>query len=146
MFKHILLPTDGSLLSKAAIVQGIELAKSLNAKVTGFYAMPLFRLLTYRSEMLEEVKERHDIDCEFHAQQYLAVIEDAAKKAEVPCELYTVRSDFPYDAIINAATEKSCDLIVMASHGKKGMKGVFIGSETQKVLTLIDKIPVLVFR
>ena len=129
MFKHLLIPTDGSELSEAAIQAGVQFAKSINAKVTVFYAIPI--------DFVKDGKARAD--------RFLAVIMQAAKAADVPCETVVRTSDQPYEAIIATATEKGCDLIMMASHGRRGVQAFLIGSETQKVLTH-SKIPVLVFR
>src|SRR5664279_4477440 len=85
MFKHLLLPIDGSELSEAAGQKGVEFAKSINARVTGFYVMPEFHLFTYRTEMVEDTKEEFAKDCRAHANQYLAVVKKAAKA----CLLYT---------------------------------------------------------
>lgn len=145
MFKHLLLPTDGSQLSEAAIHKGVQFAKSINAKVTGFYVLPEFHLFTYRTEMLEDTKEQFARDSRAHAEQFLAVIEMAAKAAGVACDTAFATSDHPHEAIIQAAEEKSCDLIVMASHGRKGVQGILLGSETHKVLTH-STLPVLVYR
>ena len=145
MFKHLLLPTDGSQLSEAAIHKGVQFAKTINAKVTGFYVMPEFHVFTYRTEMLEDTKVEFARDCKAHADQFLAVIEKAAKAAGVACDTALATSDHTYEAIIKAAEEKSCDLIVMASHGRKGVQGILLGSETHKVLTH-STLPVLVYR
>lgn len=145
MFKHILLPTDGSRGSEKAIRKALELAKSTGAKVTGFHVIPKFHVFTYRTEMLEDTREEYARDSRAHAQQYLAVIEKAAKQAGVSCETAYTTSDHPYGAIIQAAKRKGCDLIAMASHGRRGVQGLLLGSETQKVLTH-SKIPVLVYR
>ena len=145
MFKHILLPTDGSDLSEAAIHQGIQFAKSINAKVTGFHVVLPFHVFTLQTEMLEDTKEQYERESKIHAEQFLAVIKKAAKEASVTCEINSVTSTHPYEAIIKAAEKKGCDLIMMASHGRSGIQGLLIGSETQKVLTH-TKIPVLVLR
>lgn len=145
MFKHILLPSDGSELSEAAIQKGILFAKSINAKVTGFHVILPFHIVTLRTQMLEDTREQFERDSKAHAKEFLAVIEKAAKEAGVTCDTAYVTDDHPYEAIIKAAEEKGCDLVMMASHGRKGVQGLLIGSETQKVLTHI-KIPVLVFR
>src|SRR6516225_5239645 len=145
MFKHLLLPTDGSQLSEAAIGAGIRFAKSIGAKVTGFYAMPKFHMLTYQTEMLTDTTEQFAKDCTAHAERVLAVVMQAAKVAGVPCETALQASDHPYEAIIATAKEKGCDLIMMASHGRSGVQAFLLGSETQKVLTH-SAIPVLVFR
>jgi nucleotide-binding universal stress UspA family protein len=145
MFKHILLPTDGSQLSEIAIQEGIELAKAINARVTGFHVLPEFPEFTYRPEMLGDVREEFTGDSRARATQYLRVIEEAAIKARVRCDTGYTSSAHPYEAIIRAAEENGCDLILMASHGRRGVQGLLIGSETHKVLTH-TKIPVLVYR
>lgn len=145
MFKHILLPTDGSDLSEAAINRGIQFAKSINAKVTGFHVVLPFHVFTLQKEMLEDTKEQYERQSKIHAKQFLGVIKKAAEKASVTCEIDSVASAHPYEAIIKAAEKKGCDLIMMASHGRSGIQGLLIGSETQKVLTH-TKVPVLVLR
>jgi nucleotide-binding universal stress UspA family protein len=147
MFKHILIPTDGSELSHKAIQGGIELAKAIKAKVTGFYATPEYSPAVYedsfpiysmsREEFLGASKTR--------AESYLAVIETLAKEAGVGYQGAWSTSDHPAEAIIRAAENNGCDLIYMASHGRKGIQALLLGSETQKVLTHC-KIPVLVHR
>jgi nucleotide-binding universal stress UspA family protein len=145
MFKHILLPTDGSRLSEIAVQRGLELAKSMNAKVTGFHVIPEFHVFTYRTEMLEDTRAEFAKDSRVHAEKYLAVIQKAAREAGVTCDTAYVTSDHTYEAIIKAAEERGCDLITMASHGRKGVQGLLLGSETYKVLTH-SRVPVLVFR
>ena len=145
MFKHILLPTDGSELSEAAIQKGIQFAKSINAKVTGFHVILPFHVFTIQTEMLEDTKEQYERASKVQAEQFLGVIKKAAEKAGVSCDTDYVTSNHPYEMIINAAEKKGCDLIMMAAHGRRGVQGLLIGSETQKVLTH-TKIPVLVFR
>ena len=145
MFKHILLPTDGSALSELAIRRGIEFAKDINAQVTGFCAQPEFHVFTYKTEMLEDTRDQYAKDSRACAAENLAVIENAAKKAGVQCDTFDVINDRPYEAIVKAAEDKGCDLILMASHGRSGMNGVLLGSETQKVLAHCG-IPVLVYR
>jgi nucleotide-binding universal stress UspA family protein len=145
MFKHVLLPTDGSKLSEDAIRMGVELAKTINAKVTGFHAMPEFHVFTYKTEMLTDTEREFGRDSKAHAAQYLSVIETAAKAAGVAYDVVSSVHDHPYEAIIGFAEERGCDLIVMASHGRKGVQAVLLGSETQKVLTH-SHLPVLVCR
>jgi len=145
MFKHILLPTDGSELSAAAIKQGVRFAKSIGAKVTGLCVMqqqhPFFYEMEIPTEALEQVAKR----CKELAETYLAAIEKEAKEARVACDVVYEKNDYPYEVIIRVAEQKGCDLIMMASHGRKGVGALLIGSETQKVLTH-SRIPVLVFR
>jgi nucleotide-binding universal stress UspA family protein len=145
MFKHILLPTDGSELSEAAIHKGIQFAKSINAKVTGFHVILPFHVFTFQTEMLEDTKEQFERDSQAHAERCLDVIKKAAAEAGVRCDTDSVVASHPYDAIIKAAEAKGCDLILMASHGRRGVQGLLIGSETQKVLTHTKR-PVLVVR
>ena len=145
MFKHILLPTDGSELSEAAIQKGIQFAKSINAEVTGFHVIVPFRVFSLRMGTLEDTKEQYERQSEVQAEQFLGVIKKAAEKASVSCDTDYVTSSHPYEMIIKAAEQKGCDLIMMASHGRRGLQGLLIGSETHKVLTH-TKIPVLVFR
>ena len=145
MFKHILLPTDGSELSDAAIQKGIQFAKSIDAEVTGFHVIPPFHVFSLRTGTLEGTKEQHESESKVQAEQFLGVIKKAAEKAGVSCDTDYATSSHPYEMIINAAEKKGCDLIMMASHGRRGLQGLLIGSETHKVLTH-TKIPVLVFR
>jgi nucleotide-binding universal stress UspA family protein len=145
MFKHILLPTDGSQLSEMAIQKGIQFAKAINARVTGFHVLPEFPEFTYRPEILEDTKEEFTGDPRARAAQYLKVIEEAANKAGVRCDTGYTKSAHPYEAIITAAEENGCDLIVMAFHGRRGVQALLIGSETHKVLAYTN-IPVLVYR
>jgi nucleotide-binding universal stress UspA family protein len=145
MFKHILLPTDGSELSEAAIRQGICFAKSVSAKVTGLCVMYLQHPFFYETEIPKEFIEQKEKRYKELAETYLTVIEKAAKEEGVACDVVYERNDYPYEAIIRVAEQKGCDLIMMASHGRRGVGALLIGSETQKVLTH-SKIPVLVYR
>jgi len=145
MFKHILLPTDGSELSEAAIQKGIQFAKSINAEVTGFHVILPFHVFSLRMGILEDTKEQYERQSKDQAEQFLGVIKKAAEKADVSCDTDYITSSHPYEMIIKAAEKKGCDLIMMASHGRRGLQGLLIGSETHKVLTH-TKIPVLVFR
>ena len=145
MFKHILIPTDGSELSEIAIQKSISLAKTLGAQVTGLYVIPEFHAIAWQAEMLADTDEEFTKFGLANAAKYLAVIGTQANEAGVISTLLHVTSDHPYEAIIKVATDKQCDLITMASHGRKGIKGLLIGSETQKVL-IHSSVPVLVYR
>ena len=145
MFKHILLPTDGSDVSAAAIKQGIRFAKAIGANVTGLSVMPFQQTLLYEMEITTKAQEREAKRCKELSSRYLAVIEKAAEEAGVACDAVYERNDYPYEVIIRVAERKGCDLIMMASHGRRGVGALLIGSETQKVLTH-SKIPVLVYR
>lgn len=145
MFKQILLPTDGSDLSERAVLAGISFAKEMGAQVVGLTVMPEFHTFTTNTEMLEDTEAEFTASTEKRGLQYLSFISDAARSANVPCTVVQATSDDPYEAILQTAKERNCDLIIMASHGRKGIKGVLLGSETQKVLVHSD-IPVLVYR
>lgn len=145
MFRHLLVPTDGSPASERALQNAVQLAKEMGASITGFHAVPEFHVFTLQTEMVEDTRDKYVEDAKAHATRYLDDISKAASVAGVACDtLYTV-SDNPYQAILEAAREKGCDLIAMASHGRKGVKALLLGSETQKVL-VHSQIPVLVFR
>lgn len=145
MFKHILIPTDGTALSERAIQTGVRLAQALGAHVTGFHAMPEFHVLTYRTGMLEHTREEYARDCRDTAERYLEAVRQAAKAHRVDCTTRTVTHDHFDEAIVEAVRHLGADLIVMASHGRGGMQGVLLGSTTQKVLTHA-MVPVLVCR
>jgi nucleotide-binding universal stress UspA family protein len=145
MYKRILLPTDGSALSAAAIAQGVALAKSVGAKVVGMTVVVPFHTFALDPMMVADTRESYKKDSEELAAKYLGAVKTAAGTAGVPCEIKRVDADHPYEGIINTARTAGCDLIVMASHGRKGASALVLGSETVKVLTH-SKIPVLVCR
>jgi len=147
MFKNILIPTDGSPLSQKAVVQGVALAKSVGAKVTAFFAAPPATPIVYRNNLPVgyATPGEHDQMIKKTAVKHLEFVERAAKKARVSYEAIHVTSDYPEEDILKVAQKKKCDLIVMATHGQGGLRGMFIGSVTQKVLNQV-KIPVMVFR
>lgn len=147
MFKHILIPTDGSRLSHDAALAGVKLAAALGARVTGLFAAPAATPIVYRDALPVgyQTPEKHAKAINRAAMGYLEVIESAAKAADVACECVSVTDDFPADAILALAKKRRCDLIFMSSHGHHGLRGVLLGSETQKVLAG-SSIPVLVYR
>ena len=145
MYKHILIPTDGSTLSERTIKQGMMLAKSLNAKVTAVTVSPTFHMFAVEPMMVTDTPKQYEEDCKLRAEKYLAVARDAVKAAGVSYDEAHIVHDHPYEAIIDAATNRDCDLIFMASHGRKGVSALVLGSETTKVLTH-SKIPTLVCR
>jgi nucleotide-binding universal stress UspA family protein len=145
MYKHILIPTDGSELSEMAVHQGMAFAKSINAKVTVLTVSPPFHTIAIDPMMVSDTPEQYPKDCAAAAERYLGFASKVAKAAGVPCEGRHVVDDHPYRAIIDTAAAVGCDLIFMASHGRRGVSAVILGSETVKVLTH-SKIPVLVCR
>ena len=145
MFKHILLPTDGSASSDIAIQAGVRLARDMGAKVTGVHVVPPFHTFTYRADMLEDTEEQYENESEDRARKTLLTIERHAQECGVPCDTVVVRSDDVYQAIIETANERGCDVIAMASHGRRGVSALLLGIETQRVLTHTT-LPVLVVR
>jgi nucleotide-binding universal stress UspA family protein len=145
MFKQILLPTDGSDLSERAILAGISFAKGLGAFVIGLTVIPEFKVFTIDPELLEETEEEHYAKSQQEAAKRLAVISDNARLLGVKYDCLQVINDHPWEAILQVARDRGCDLITMASHGRSGIKGLLLGSETQKVL-VHTSIPVLVYR
>jgi nucleotide-binding universal stress UspA family protein len=141
MYKHILIPTDGSDLSNFAIEHGIGLARTLGARITVIAVLEPPDVSECGLSMVEEYKERAAAS----ATKSLNLVQDAAKASNVPCDLVCVEHEHPYKAIIETAQEKGCDVIVMASHGRRGFSAIVLGSETVKVLTH-SAIPVVVVR
>jgi nucleotide-binding universal stress UspA family protein len=147
MFKNILVPTDGSALSKKAIKAGIAFAKSTGARVTGFYSPEPYEILAYGEYFPPDLMSRAEWDerSKKTAQKFLAVIEKEAKAAGVACSSLHLARLAPWQAIVEAAKKKKCDLIFMASHGRTGLSGLLLGSQATKVATH-SKIPVLIYR
>lgn len=145
MFKHVLLPTDGSPAFAEAIQKIIKFASEMQAAVSAVHVMPEFNFLLFEPMILKNAKAQFLKENLAQSSQYLAVVQAAAKDAGVACETVSVTSDHPHEAILKVAEERGCDLIAMASHGRKGIRGFLLGSETQKVLAH-SSLPVLVFR
>jgi nucleotide-binding universal stress UspA family protein len=145
MFKHLLLPTDGSAASEKAIRRALELAREGGAKVTGLHVIQPFHMLTYDVVMIEETRASYEEKARAAAKRYLDAIERGAKELGISVATRVVFAEHPYEAIIRTADDEGCDLIVMASHGRRGMQAVLMGSETHKVLTH-STTPVLVLR
>ena len=147
MFKHILIPTDGSNVAAKAIGAGVRLAAEMGAKVTGFHVQQPRPLHLHVNGYAVEKDLIAELDRRSHqfAERCVAQIEDAARADGVAFEAVVVKSIRPYEAIIHAAQERGCDAIFMASHGHRGIDGLLLGSVTQQVLTH-STLPVLVFR
>jgi nucleotide-binding universal stress UspA family protein len=147
MFKHILIPTDGSPVAAKAIKAGVALAKEMGATVTAFYAIEPPPTHLYGEGYLAERRLVDELDRRARevAQRSVDEIADAAKAAGVRCETVVASSVPPYKGIIEAAEKNHCDAVFMASNGHRGLTGMLLGSVTHKVLTH-SKIPVLVFR
>lgn len=147
MYKTILLPIDGSDLSRKAIGPAVELAKAIGAKLVGFHVTPEHKLHYYNEYIPADFERLEEIEGKARkvAANYLKEVSKACKAAGVPCATDQVSSDFPADAIVSAAERHECDLITMATHGRSGLTKLLVGSETQKVLGYA-KVPVLVLR
>jgi nucleotide-binding universal stress UspA family protein len=145
MYKHILIPTDGSELSQNAIAHGAALAKSINAKVTILTVSTPFHTFAVEPEMVTDTPEQYAKHMANRAAKYLNSAKEAVVAAGVNCDTVHVEHDHPYQAIIDTAAREPCDLIVMASHGRRGVSAIMLGSETVKVLTH-GAVPVLVVR
>lgn len=145
MFKHILIPTDGSDLSAIAIKNGVKFAKEINARITGLTVTAPFHYYALDAMQISATAEQYDTDAQTVATRNLSELQKAALEAGVQCELLHRVNERPYEEIVEVAKEKGCDVIFQASHGRSGAKALLLGSETNKVLTHC-KIPVLVFR
>ena len=147
MFRNILVPTDGSLLSRKAIKRAVQLAKEQKGRVTGHYVAP-----TWESRGGDESiaygfvsPQQHAASVEKTATRILGAVRREAAKAGVPCSCSFSTDEYPYVKIVEAAQRNGCDLILMATHGRRGISRLLLGSETSKVLAH-SKVPVLVYR
>lgn len=147
MYKKILLPTDGSERSKGAILHGIALAREAGAEVVGFYAIEPFSVSMFSESVSSDVLPPNHYTEIMHqiAASMLNQIKRAATRESVVCTTIAMEAASPALAIIAAADENHCDLIIMASHGRGNLAGLLLGSQTTRVLSHC-KIPVLVYR
>jgi nucleotide-binding universal stress UspA family protein len=145
MFTNILLPTDGSDLATKAVDAGIELAKRLGAKVTIVTVVEPFHVITVNAAQLEDTRATYERHAAEHARQVLAATAAKAEAVGVSASQLTRTGDHPAEEIIAAAGEVGADLIAMASHGRRGLSALMLGSQTAKVLSRTE-IPVLVLR
>jgi nucleotide-binding universal stress UspA family protein len=147
MFKHILIPTDGSPVSAKAMKAGLEFAKQSGAKVTGYYAVEPLPMHLYGEgyvadrQMVAEFEKRHRAI----ARKHVAALARQAHKAGVRFESLVQTARTPYEGIVDAAQKRNCDLVLMASNGRRGFARMTLGSVTDKVIQL-SKVPVLVYR
>ena len=149
MYRHVLLPHDGSELSDAALKQAILFAKAMGAKLTMMHVVQPFHLnvRTWATPeaMMDKIEQDHDAETLATARKVLADLEGQAKAQGINTVSVAVLGEYPYRSIIDQAAASGCDVIVMASHGRSGLEGLLLGSETVKVLTH-SKVPVLVVR
>jgi nucleotide-binding universal stress UspA family protein len=147
MYKRILVPSDGSDLSFAAIQAAMRLANSIGAEIVAINIMPTLGQLVFPEYGAYELVSAEEFEKETadEARSILAVAEEEAASLKVQCKTVAKRDSDVFRAIIDAANEYECDLILMASHGRRGVMGLLLGSETTKVLTH-SRIPVLIYR
>ena len=147
MFKHILLPVDGSDLSLMATRRAAEFASEIRAAITILFVKPEHPVRYYGDGALIDPTTPEEFGklTRVIAERNLKAAGEICAAAGVTTTTVTETSDVPYEVIISTAEQKACDLIFMASHGRRGITSLLLGSETQKVLTH-SKIPVLVYR
>ncbi|GLQ94031.1 universal stress protein [Dyella acidisoli] len=145
MFKQILLPTDGSELSLRAVRLGVDLAKACGASVIALHAIPPAQTIAYVAEMMAAMQFDYAKEAARLAERYLEDAHAIASEAGVPFDRVLLFGEQPYQAILKTATERACDLIVMASHSWEGLARLLMGSEVHKVM-LKSPVPVLVCR
>ncbi len=143
MYKHILIPTDSSELSMKAVEHSLLLARALKARVTSITVMSLSQIFDFEPTSFTELPEEWGY--KKLMDKCLDQVKTAALAQGVSCDVIFVEHERPYQAIIDAANNRHCDLIVMASHGRHGISAIVLGSVTVKVLTH-NTIPVLVYR
>ena len=145
MYTNMLIATDGSELAGNAVQHGIALAMRIGAKVTVITVSPPFHVFTTDTQMIEDTAAQYQARMQQRAEKILGAVAHLSQAAGVACETVHVEHEHPYQAIIDTAASRGCDLIVMASHGRRGISAIVLGSETVKVLTH-SKIPILVHR
>jgi nucleotide-binding universal stress UspA family protein len=146
MYSRILLPTNGSELCDAAVDEGVRFAKDSHATIVAFHAIPAsFYVAFTEFGPAEPLQDQFEKDAQLRGEGLIAKVAERCGELDVPCESFTLVNDHAWEAIIEAAQTKRCDLIFMASHGRRGLSALLLGSETMKVLTH-TKIPVLVYR
>ncbi len=146
MYQRILIPTDGSELCRTAAAKGIEFAKKVGARIVAFHAVPATSYMLYtESGPSDLMVEQFEKEARTRGERLTRELAEMAAGEGVPCETLCLTNDHPWEGIIEAATTRGCDLIFMASHGRRGLSALLLGSETTKVLTH-TKVPVLVYR
>jgi nucleotide-binding universal stress UspA family protein len=148
MFRHILIATDGSALAAKGVRAGVKLARALGARVTGVSVVQPYLATVYSDAtmyMTPAAVEDYEKATKAQAKKAVAVVERAAKTAEVRCTVRIEEDLQPWQGLLKAARKAGCDAIVMASHGRGGLGRALLGSQTSRVLAH-SKIPVLVIR
>ncbi|HEX6827704.1 MAG TPA: universal stress protein, partial [Burkholderiales bacterium] len=136
MYRHLLVPIDGTDLSTETVSRAVEFARSLGARVTFFHAQSDYAASFFSDAEIVRLTSPEDFAYAYQgrARELLAKAESAARARGVPCDSTSTVNDSPYQAIIEAARQRACDLIFMASHGRRSTIGMMLGSQTLKVL------------
>jgi nucleotide-binding universal stress UspA family protein len=145
MYKNILIATDGSELAQKAIDHGLGLAKALGAKVSAVMVTEPWASVAPGEMAFAYPIEIYEKDAAASAAKCLAAVDSAAKKLGVVCDTKHLSDQYPAEGIIAHAKDKNCDLIVMASHGRRGLSRLLMGSQAIDVLTH-SSVPVLICR
>ena len=147
MYQHILVPIDGSKLSTKALVHALRLAQAIGARVTAFHASPDYPVELYGDSVVYQplARDKYAALCKKEADRILNAAAQKGEKAGVAVDTAHAIASAPWQAILAAARKHKCDVIVMASHGRRGVLALLLGSETQKVLAH-SRLPVLVVR
>ena len=145
MFRHILLPTDGSELATGAVERGIALARTLGARVTVLTVVERFHVMTLNPTQLEESLATYRRHADEHASRVLGEAAEKARAAGVEIETLARTAESPWEEIVKVATDVGADLVAMASHGRRGLSALMLGSQTARVVAQAD-VAVLVLR
>lgn len=145
MYKYILIATDGSELGQKAVGQGLSLARALDAKAIVITVTEPWRAAVSGEAMIAFPIDEYEKSTAAGASAILAGVTEISRKVGVPCETMHVKDQFPAEGIVETAKRLGCDLIVMASHGRRGISRVLLGSQANKVVTM-STVPVLVCR
>jgi nucleotide-binding universal stress UspA family protein len=145
MYSHILIATDGSALAAKAVDAGLSLAAQIGAQVTALTVTEPFHTLSFVPSQITDTPKTYEQHAAELAHRILGELQAQAKTRGVVCDTAWVQHEHPYEAIIEGAKSRACDLIVMASHGRRGVSAIVLGSQTLKVLTH-STLPVLVYR
>ena len=145
MYKHLLIATDGSDLALKAVEQGFALAKALGAKATAVFVTESWVAKVPGEMVVGFPIDEYEKGCADNAKQVLGMVDELARRLEVSCETKHMPDQYPADGIISAAKTEECDLIVMASHGRRGLSRLLLGSQANQVVTR-STVPVLIVR
>jgi nucleotide-binding universal stress UspA family protein len=145
MYRHLVIATDGSDLAAKAVTHALALAKALGARATAVTVTDILPTGPYSPIPMPSMIERYETAAAESAAGILSSVSEAAGKLGVTCETLHIRDQAPAEGVIAAAAETGCDLIVMASHGRRGVSRMLLGSQAQKVVTL-SPVPVLIWR